>query len=233
MKSNNIKIVCISDTHCQLDACDIPEGDMIIHSGDALSRGTVLEFSKFINTFQSLPHKYKIYVPGNHDIITETNETVIKEQCKKNNIIYLNDSGIEIENIKLWGSGVTPRFHNWAWNRDSLDSGTSYTDSNPKYKPIQPHWDLIPADTDILITHGPPYGILDISVHNGANCGCKLLKNRILEVKPKYHLFGHIHHYGGQTQKLGDTICVNAAVCDESYKPTNKILTIEYNNEGN
>lgn len=226
-----IKMVCISDTHCQLSKVKLPDGDMLIHAGDALSRGTYSEFISFINKMEKLAnnkYKYVIYVPGNHDIITEENEALVKSECAKRNVIYLNNSGVTLEGFNFWGSGITPRFHDWAWNRDSGRCGTSKPPEHPLYKPIEPYWDMIPNNTDVLITHGPPKGFLDISIYNGVHCGCPQLLDKLLEVKPKFHIFGHIHFYGGQTVKLNnDTTLVNASVCNEQYKPLNKITVIE------
>ena len=123
-----MKIVCISDTHCNLKKVTLPEGDILVHAGDALSRGTLSEFMRFIKNIEKLKSKYEniIYVPGNHDIVTEKNEDLIKKECISRGIIYLNNAGVTINCVKFWGSGITPRFHNWAWNRDSGETGTSY-----------------------------------------------------------------------------------------------------------
>lgn len=223
-----MKIVCISDTHTQLNLVDVPDGDILVHAGDALNRGLKWELIEFLDEYETLPHKHKIYVPGNHDWITEKDEPFCRKECEDRGIIYLNDSGINIEGIEFWGSGVTPRFGHWAWNRDSGRQGHSNEPDHFFYDPIQPHWDLISDNVDILITHGPPIGILDVSVYNGALCGCGKLLKKVEEVKPKYHVFGHIHQWGGQTKKEGDTIFINASVCNEQYKPVNKIVTIDY-----
>jgi len=225
-----MKMVCISDTHCQLNKVKLPDGDILVHAGDALSRGTLSEFTNFLNKMEKLANnKYKhvIYVPGNHDIITELNEDLAKKECASRNIIYLNNSEVSIEGIKFYGSGITPRFHNWAWNRDSGSSGTSYRKENPNYKSIDPYWDAIPEDTDVLITHGPPKGVLDISVYDGKECGCNYLWHRVQQVEPTFHIFGHIHEWGGQKVTLRNTTFINASVCTEQYKPLNNVLVVD------
>lgn len=214
-----MRAVCISDTHCQLSQIRIPEADIVIHAGDALSRGNYSEWLDFIEEFSSLPHKYKIYVPGNHDWITEKNEALCKEECEKAGIIYLNNSGIEIEGKKFWGSAITPRFYNWAWNKDS-QTDYSLKPNHPQYDSIKPYWDMIPAGTDVLITHGPPYGILDISIYSHTHCGCPILLDKVLEIQPKCHIFGHIHAYHGVAAQ-GKTTFINASSCTEKYDPTN------------
>lgn len=224
-----MKLVCISDTHCKLNKIKLPDGDILIHAGDALSRGTESEFLDFIYKLKKIKVKYKyiIYVPGNHDIITEQDEDFCKRLCASAGVIYLNNSGVTLEGIRFWGSAVTPRFHNWAWNRDSGTSGTSYKSDDSRYDPIQPYWDQIPDDIDVLITHGPPKGILDVSIYNGENCGCQYLLDKVMEIQPKYHVFGHIHHYGGSHKEINNIVFVNAAVCDEQYKASNKVKVVE------
>jgi Icc-related predicted phosphoesterase len=213
-----------------LNKVSIPDADMIIHAGDALSRGTYSELLTFLNRYEKLPHYYKIYVPGNHDMITEQNEDLVKRECAKRNIVYLNNNSVKIEGIEIWGSAITPRFHNWAWNRDSDLAGTSYSPDNPNFQDIKPYWDAIPDTADIIITHGPPMGIKDISIYNGDSCGCRYLLNRVLDVKPKFHIFGHIHKWHGTTKKAGITF-VNASTCTEQYKPTNEPIIIEVDND--
>jgi len=175
-----MKLVFISDTHCQLDKLTIPDGDVLIHCGDALSSGNEREFIKFINQFKNLPHKHKIYVPGNHDRITDFQESLAKQMIDGTGIEMLIDQEIVINGVKFYGSPVTPRFgYNWAWNRD-IDNNAN--------QPIKHHWDLIPDDVDVLITHGPPHGILDVSVYQGNNCGCPHLLEAVYKIKPKIHL---------------------------------------------
>ena len=222
------KIVAISDTHCMLNRVKLPDGDILVHAGDALSRGTLSELIVFLNRLEKIKVKYAhvVYVPGNHDRITELNEKLAKDECAARGIIYLNDSGINLLGIEFWGSAVTPRFRDWAWNRDSEQGGTSVHPSHPKYNPIKPHWDLIPDNVDVLITHGPPYGVLDKSVYDGALCGCQHLMKKVLEVEPKYHIFVHIHEWHGK-EKRGNTTFVNASNCTEQYKPINEPIVLE------
>jgi len=224
-----IKIGCISDTHCQLDSVDIPDCDILVHAGDALSRGTYSEWTRFLDRYSILPHKHKIYVPGNHDRITEQDEDLIKKECAEAGVIYLNNTGITLDGIKFWGSEITPRFHNWAWNRDSGISGTSYSRFEEDYDPIEPYWDMIPDDIDVLITHGPPNGILDLSVYSGDLCGCNYLLKKVEEIKPKYHIFGHIHQWHGM--KVGTTTFINASICNEQYAPINKPIIVEIDDD--
>jgi Icc-related predicted phosphoesterase len=213
-----MKLVFISDTHCQLDKITVPDGDVLIHCGDALSSGSESEFKEFIKQFKKLPHKHKIYVPGNHDRYTELSEQNAKDIIFDNDLIMLIDQEIVIDGVKFYGSPVTPRFgHNWAWNRDISINGK---------QPISDHWDLIPEDTDVLITHGPPHGIMDISVYQGNKCGCPHLLEAVYKVKPKIHAFGHIHNWHG-VKVYDDITFINASNCTEQYKPDFKPIVID------
>jgi len=206
-----MKILCISDTHNRHEDIIIPETDMIIHAGDLSSLGKKNEIELFLKWFSELPHKHKILIAGNHDFGFETHAQWCKE-IMPDNINYLNDCGVTIEGLNIWGSPITPYFHNWAFNR--------YRGLN-----IQPHWDLIPEGTDIIVTHGPAYGFVDeldphfVRFGEDRNIGCEDLLYRIEQVKPKLHVCGHIHSNGGIMESNGETLFVNASVLNESYIP--------------
>ena len=177
---------------------------MLIHAGDVSKRGHKSEIQDFLVWFSIQPQLYKIFIAGNHDFFfEETSEAEINKIIPEN-IIYLNDSGITIEGIKIWGSPVQPRFFDWAFNRDRGED-------------ILKHWNLIPDDTDILITHGPPYGILDLT-NRGLRVGCEELRKKVDLIRPKYHIFGHIHESNGIENKE-NTIFINASVLDLRYRP--------------
>ncbi len=205
-----MKIVCISDTHSFHVGLKIPEGDVLIHAGDVSEQGYPGEVSDFLSWFSSLPHPHKIFIAGNHDWLFER-EQEFASALVPNRITYLQDSGCEIEGLKIWGSPVTPTFHDWAFNRD-------------RGKPIRKHWRLVPTGTDILITHGPAWGVLDQNVHCNPQ-GCADLLKRLEEVRPRLHVCGHIHASYGTTQ-LGKTRMVNAAICNEAYRPVNKPVVV-------
>jgi Icc-related predicted phosphoesterase len=211
-----MKIVAISDTHCQLKDIlhKIPDGDILIHAGDFAGRGTQAEHWDFCNQFGSLPHKYKLVTPGNHDRWSETQTEACKKMFKEKNINLLIDEEINIDGVRIYMSPWTPTFGNWYWMRD-------------RGKHIRRKWDNIPEGLDILVTHGPPYGILDVSVYDKIHVGCEELLKKVYEVKPKLHLFGHIHHWNGEHKENG-TIFKNLSVCTEAYKPTQPITVIEY-----
>lgn len=206
-----MKIVCISDTHSLQHKMTIPDGDLLIHAGDISSRGKIEEIEMFNEWMGSLPHRHKVMIAGNHDFFFEKYPKEVHKIIT--NIEYLNDSGTTIEGLKIWGSPVQPWFYDWAFNRK-------------RGQDIRKHWDLIPTETDILITHGPPFGILDQTIR-GEKVGCEdltdIVQNR---VKPRLHVFGHIHEAYGQEQ-IGDTLYVNASMVDLAYRPVREAIVVE------
>lgn len=198
-----MKITAISDTHGLHHQIHLPGGDMLIHAGDVCNRGTAAEALDFMNWFSNQNYTYKIFIAGNHDFYFESEQNTTIKSLLPESVFYLNDSGIAIEGISFWGSPITPEFHNLAFNRKrGVD--------------ISKHWDLIPHKTSVLITHGPPYGILDRTFQN-LNVGCTNLLTKIEEIKPQYHIYGHIHEGFGLT-KRNQTTFINAASVDFNYK---------------
>lgn len=200
-----MKITIISDTHGKhYELVDMPEGDMIIHAGDISSLGRVSEVIMFLDWFTKLPYKHKIFISGNHDFLFQVQPIYATALVKEYpGINYLENSSVEIDGIKIFGSPITPTFYNWAFmcDRDK----------------IKPFWDAIPDDTDILITHGPPQGILDITKMTEENVGCEELLKRVENIKPRFHIFGHIHSASG-IHKTEHTTFINASVLDDHYK---------------
>ena len=212
------KIVCLSDTHNCNGAIAVPDGDLLIHAGDATINGTPREVEDFLAWFSALPHRHKIFVAGNHDRLYETDNRRARLLTAGAGIRYLQDSAIAIEGLKIYGSPWQPRFFEWAFN---LNRGAELAEK----------WRMIPDDVDILITHGPPHGILDEVPRPGAveNTGCEELIEKVEKLAKnnlKLHVFGHIHCGYGVTERFGVKF-VNASTCDESYAPTQPPLVIE------
>ncbi|MBV1920588.1 MAG: metallophosphatase domain-containing protein [Pseudomonadales bacterium] len=207
-----MKCVVISDTHGIYSDLEIPPGDVFIHAGDILGRGELSELVDFNNWLSTLPHKHKIVIAGNHDWCFERNEE--ESRSCLTNAIYLKDESVEVDGVKFYGSPWQPFFFNWAFN---LGRGMS----------LKAKWDLIPDNIDVLITHGPALGILD-QVVDGSHVGCEELFKAIGRIKPKYHIFGHIHEgYGSKT--LTGCTHINASIMTERYIPSNKPITFEIN----
>jgi Icc-related predicted phosphoesterase len=205
-----MKIICIADTHNLHHQILIPEGDIIIHAGDFSEAGTEKETRDFLEWFAALPHPHKILVPGNHDFFFEKHIEDL-EGIIPPGIHLLIGEEVIINGIKFWGSPYIPGESNWAFTKSRGGA-------------MRLHWDLIPPDVDFLITHTPPYGILD-ELDNKRNVGCEQLAARLKILEIPYHIFGHIHHEYGIV-KIGDTIHMNAALLDDRYRLINSPLVV-------
>lgn len=213
-----MKLVFISDTHCQLNKVIVPEGDILIHSGDLTYQGTLREVSTELKILRDkTPNfKHRLLICGNHDRLGEKNESLMRQLCAENNITYLQNESVVIDGIKFYGAPQQPEFFNWAFNV-------------PRGASIKRYWDAIPDDTNVLITHGPPFGILDMitPVNLKGHLGCEELYKRVIRLPNlKFHAFGHIHgNYGVRT--IFNTTFINASICKENYAPLNSPITIE------
>lgn len=214
-----MRIVAISDTHGMHRDIIVPEGDLLIVAGDITGRDSLEEIYDFNDWLYELPFNYKTVVGGNHDGCIE------KAGCELSSIylsdaIYLENNFCTIEHkgkkYKIWGSPFTPRFLDWHFMEDRGEK-------------ISKIWQQIPEDTDILVTHGPAWGILDEvrPAWKRGHLGCEELAKRIKELKNlKYHIFGHIHD-GYGNKKEGKTTFVNCSICTEDYEPINKPTVID------
>jgi len=212
-----MKLVCLSDTHCRHKQIEVPEGDILIHAGDLCSVGRSLsEIESFGKWIRKQPHQYKIVIAGNHDRMFQDYPEAALEALG-DGLIYLQDSSVVIDGVKFWGSPWQPEFCNWAFN---VKRGAK----------IRQKWDLIPDDIDVLITHGPPKGIMDECPKWGGgfiNVGCRELGKTIMHrLKIKLHIFGHIHEGYGETDMEGVHF-INASSCDVDYNPVNPPIVYE------
>ena len=173
-----MKIVAVSDTHRKYNKYKIPMGDVFIHCGDCMSFGQGDIFA-FIKWMMNLPHKHKIFIEGNHDWVLEDQPDIVNRFPKEIN--YLEDGFVYVEGYKFYGS---------PWVRYCEGIG-AFGSTNLKEK-----WEDIPNDTDVLITHMPPFDYGDLGWNN-QKFGCKDLLNKIEEVKPRISIFGHVHSSGG------------------------------------
>lgn len=197
--------------------------DVLIHCGDFTINGYMQEFAQFARSLGKIKNRFDLILvtPGNHDFVTQKESKVCKMILKENgnNIHMLIDEEFIYKGLKFYMSPWTPRFYDWAWmyNRD-------------RGKII---WNQIPNDTDILITHGMPEGILDsVANFNGdriiaESVGCSFLRERIKEIKPKIYAGGHLHFNGGKTIIEDNTLFINAAICDEQYNPDRSPIIVE------
>ena len=247
-----MRITHISDTHNKHNQLNgkLPGGDILIHSGDVTSIGRKSEVERFIKWFNGIDnYTHKIFIAGNHDL-TFDREILYRDKAAyfdvhtnwtdevadgkpdwlKNlldielnpNVFYLENNFIEIDQIKIWGSPISPSFgYGWAFNKD-------------RGSEINHIWNGIPMDTDIVITHSPIYGYCDRASNTNQNVGCEQLYHRLQEVKPHLHFAGHIHEaYGWGTipykDEWGDIYTFNGCSCNLRYEVFNEPITFDYN----
>ncbi len=208
---STLRIVCLSDTHNLHAGLVVPEGDLLIHSGDFTGQGTPKEIEAFGDWLATQPHEHKVVVAGNHDFLFERDRP--RAEALLGEVHYLQDQGLELLGLRLWGSPWTPEFHDWAFN---LPRGQALADK----------WALIPEDTDLLITHGPPMGLLDRTCR-GLVVGCEDLREAAARVRPALHVFGHIHEEYGVLEH-DSMLLVNACNCSFRYKLVNAPTVIDW-----
>ena len=209
----------ISDTHGKHEYLTskaynniLGSGDVLVHAGDCTNVGKVGEIKDFLNWFSNTDYTHKIFIAGNHDFGFELVHDIAPEY-KEKGVHYLFDSEVVIDGVKFYGSPWQPEFYDWAFNL-------------PRGEKLAEKWALIPNDTDILITHGPAYQMLDWTLNNQL-VGCQDLFNRIMTVKPKIHVCGHIHCAYGQ-KYFNDVEFLNASVLNERYQHENKPIKLEF-----
>jgi len=211
-----MRIVFVSDTHGKHDQIEMPQGDVLVHSGDICAgRGSVKQIISFNQWLGTLNYKNIIVIPGNHDFPFQEDFNFCKSLLSNCNLLF--DGYMIVDGIKFYGSPWQPEFCSWAFNL-------------PRGAPLAEKWSLIPVDTDILITHGPPHKILDKTTYGNENAGCEELIKRIKDISPKIHCFGHIHE-GYGTLNEDDTLFINASICTLKYNPDNKPIVIDIDEE--
>lgn len=231
-----MKIAGISDTHNKHKKIIIPECDVLIHAGDWSFQGYKSETEDFAKWLEKQPAKHIIVVPGNHEKEVEKNlpDSIkwITDHCPRAHVLI--DQSVVIDGVKFHGSPITPWFYNWAWNRARGDQQQVmyFRGLVKSVEPIKPHWDMIPDDTNVLITHGPVEGILDIVPNMDGTprerVGCKDLYDKVMSLdKLKIHICGHIHHSHGSFY-FHNKQFYNVSICDEQYAPSNPVTVIEY-----
>ena len=206
-----LRIVVISDTHGLHRRLHVPEGDVLVHGGDVTGHGTLAELADFNAWLGDLPHPHKIIIAGNHDFCIQDHPAEARSAIT--NATYLEDDGVVLQGVYFYGAPWQPWFFDWAFN---LKRGSE----------IRAKWELIPSTVDILITHGPPANILD-ETFLGVHTGCQDLLGIVRQVKPRYHIFGHIHEAAGSFESE-ETTHINASICRfPEYTPLRKAIVID------
>jgi Icc-related predicted phosphoesterase len=195
----------ISDTHGQHEDVLLPHGNMIIHAGNITKNGTPAEAVNFLQWFARLKYNYKIFIAGTHDHFFE-NEPALAKRLIPAGVIYLEESGVEIGGLKIWGSPY-----------NSFNHGSAF--SRPEDKAIG-HWEKIPDDSDMVIIHTPAYGVLDENA-NGEHEGSKDLLRKLIRVEPRYFVCGHRPSTRGYEYRYGIHF-INASVTNDEFKIAHK-----------
>lgn len=220
MKENEkTKIVLASDTHMLHDRVNWPEGDILIHAGDMTSYGSSGELGEFIEWLEQAPYKRVVIIAGNHDrIFTRDNSAAKKMLLESRKITYLEDNGCEINGTRFYG---TP----WTFNDVYDDEHWAF--SQRSERELKKKWEMIPSNgIDVLVTHSPPLNILDKTWSKESVGSPSLLAEILDRIRPKVHVFGHIHEAYGTSQRDG-TIFVNACLCNLDYEPVNSPVVVK------
>ena len=208
-----MRIVCLSDTHGRTAALGVPPGDVLLHAGDLTGHGSEDEVRDALAWLAGLPHPHKVLIAGNHDFLFQAEpETARRLLAEHPGLTYLEDAEAAVEGLRIWGSPWQPWFFDWAFNL-------------PRGEPLEAVWQRIPSGIDVLLTHGPPAGILD-RCFDGREVGCADLRRAVERIAPRLHVFGHIHEAYGREQR-GPTLFVNAATCDLAYRPHNPPVVVD------
>ena len=218
-------IVCISDTHGLHGniayGSKLPKGDVLVCTGDICRQGTGREVEKFCPWLGKQDYKYKIVIPGNHDIFMESHPERVRSMIEAAGGIYLCDEGITINGLHFYGS---------PWSSEIENASREWAFTIPSEFPsvINEYWEKIPTNTDVLLTHTPPYKTLDSFKRYGKthHVGCPYLVSALERIKPKLHVFGHIHDSYGKCERDG-MISVNASICNEDDRHVNKPIVVQ------
>lgn len=202
------RIVALADTHLYHEGLVVPDGDVLVHAGDMLQHGSLDELVRAAKFLGALPHRTKIVVAGNHEVCLEKRAFEARAILEEHGLVYLEDSAATAEGLVFYGSPWTTKFRIWAFGAERGPEMAS-------------KWLKIPDRVDVLVTHGPPLGFGDTVEWRGRvrRVGCPDLRARISVVKPRLHLFGHIHQDPGQWQSEdGPTTFANVTT-DEGNRP--------------
>lgn len=204
------RLVLLSDTHGFHDRLRVPDGDVLVHAGDFCTSGKEMQARAFAGWLKRQPHAHKVVIAGNHDRCLEL-DLGLGEQLFEG-ATYLLDREASVAGLRFYGSPWQPEFLSWAFNL-------------PRGEALRAVWAKIPAGIDVLVTHGPPFGILDRTISD-LLVGCEELRVAIDRVQPRVHVFGHIHEGAGAVVE-GETLFVNASVCTVAYQPDNRIVVVD------
>lgn len=228
---SHLKIVVISDTHTKHKKLTIPECDVLVHCGDFTWDGKYWDVLGFYHWLQKQPAKHKIVIAGNHELSFDransrysAGSKALLADCMEENIHYLENSEIIIDGIKFYGTPWTPWFHDWAFN-GITEVDLPFSRGGTSLKGI---YDRIPEDVQVLICHGPPYDILDVSERGDERTGSVEMRRMTRDKLPllRLYLCGHIHEARGMEVADGGVTFVNASSLARDYETVGQPITI-------
>lgn len=190
---DRVRVVCISDTHELHRELSLPDGDLMIHAGDITFFNSISKIRDFNDWLGELPHPHKVVIPGNHDRAFRQD---LRIRSMISNAVLLINDGVRLCGLNIWGSPVTC-------------DDAAYGHTKPEERASL--YAIIPDGTDILITHGPPLGIRDRERGSDERRGCPQLREAVMRLKPRLHVFGHVHAGYGVAQNKA-TVFVNASL---------------------
>lgn len=207
-----MRLVTLSDTHNRLSEVVVPDGDILIHCGDATLYGSVEELVRFNAELRQLRARFHhiLFVPGNHDVLFQTDFGLAASIVGAAKVLHKDY--FVIRGISFYGCASVPVInHNWAFEESAIS--------------LRDIWKKMPDEIDVLITHGPPYLILD-KTYRSSHVGDVALRDRIQEIKPKVHVFGHIHESYGVLE-TDDTLYVNTSIMNRDYKIAYRPIVVD------
>ena len=213
-----MRCVAVSDTHNRADRVAIPDGDVLVHAGDLTMRGEPRELERAAAWLARLRPRFTavVAIPGNHDFGAERDPVETRALFEAQGVTWLVDEPATVAGVAFYGSPWQPWFFDWAFNFPRDDDGVA----------ASAIWAKIPAATDVLVTHGPPRGILD-RTEAGDHAGCPELRVAVeARRRIRAHVFGHIHEGYGSV-RAGERLFVNASTCDARYDAVNAPIVFE------
>jgi Calcineurin-like phosphoesterase len=212
----NLRLVVLSDTHGRHRDLEVPEADLLIHAGDFTRHGKEHEVAAFGAWLAQQPHAVKLVVPGNHDLLCQQDPERARELLPGARLL-LGEGG-HFAGLSVWGSPWQPWFKDWAFNL-------------PRGPLLAEHWATAPADLDVLITHTPPAGVLDVTWRRQA-VGCEDLTAALSRLRPRLHVFGHIHEARGRALLPTGGLALNACNLNLLYRPAHPVWLLEWDSTG-
>ena len=228
-----MRLCCLSDTHTKHKGLTIPECDVLIHAGDSTWTGEYRETRRFIEWFAAQPAKHKVLIAGNHELTLDENHSKFNPHVRnlvlnQRGFIYLENSEVVIDGIKFWGTPWTPWFHDWAFN--------GYPDADAPFERGVSLLDIykeMPEDVNVIISHGPPYGMGDQTLDGDDRVGSVDMRKLTSNLDHlRLYISGHIHEARGMEIADGGVHYCNVSTLDRDYDTVRVPVVIDVDENG-